>query len=177
MTGKEHNMLTHELWNIILLLCCIIVAYGYLHQGEKVRKSGNYDNVSVRLPLAVLAAQCILFSKGLFYSDWPLYIGAVVVNSAVLYELLQIFRIYWKKKISDKSTRISIRIGVTLGIFSAFLMNPAVMIVWIAVGLIFAGVLKAITGIEFLLGVAIYLVLLFLAFYYGIHHGNRKHNS
>lgn len=79
-------------WNIALLVCWTVVALGYYNQGFIVRNSQSALNVSYILPIAVFFVQCILFIKGIFYHDWSLLIGAVMVNSGVLFSLFQIIR-------------------------------------------------------------------------------------
>lgn len=80
-------------WSIGLIACWIVVASGYYHQGWLVRKQSSAKNVSVVLPMAVFCVQCILFVKGIFYDDWSLILGALLVNSGVLFSLYNIFRV------------------------------------------------------------------------------------
>ena len=77
-------------WSVALVICWIIVAAGYYHQGWLVRKERRAGSVSVVLPIAVFFVQCILFVKGVYYKDWSLVIGAVLVNSGVLFCLYNI---------------------------------------------------------------------------------------
>jgi|SRR3989338_6284278 len=85
------------LWSIALALCWVIVATGYYHQGWMVHKKHSAENVSIILPIAVFCVQLILFVKGIFYHDWSLIFGAVVVNSGVLFSLYQIIKTRGKK--------------------------------------------------------------------------------
>ena len=80
-------------WNTVLAAGWIIVAIGYYHQGWLVHMRKNADEVSVVLPTAVFFVQCILFVKGIYYRDWALVLGAVIVNSGVLFSLYQIGKI------------------------------------------------------------------------------------
>ena len=84
-------------WNIVLGFCWTIVAIGYYHQGWLVFKHQNAKNVSMLLPIAVFLVQCILFVKGIFYHDWSLVMGAVLVNSGVTFSLSQIFKVSRKQ--------------------------------------------------------------------------------
>src|SRR3989344_7529454 len=78
------------LWSAGLAFCWIIVAFGYYHQGVLVRHDHNAAHVSIVLPIAVFFVQLILFVKGIYYNDWSLVWGAIVVNSGVLFSLYQI---------------------------------------------------------------------------------------
>lgn len=80
-------------WSIGLTMCWLIVAYGQYHQGKIVRQQRNCDNVSIRLPFAVFTAQCILLVKGVYYADWSLIAGCLIVNFGVCYNLFQIARL------------------------------------------------------------------------------------
>lgn len=79
-------------WSIVLALGWVIVAAGYYHQGWLVHTKKSSANVSIVLPIAVFFIQCILFVKGIYYQDWSLVWGAVVVNSGVVFSLYQIVR-------------------------------------------------------------------------------------
>ncbi len=81
-----------KLWSIALIFGWLVVSLGYFNQGWKVRCSGSSDNVSIILPTAVFLVQCILFIKGIYYGDWSLIVGAVVVNSGVCFSLYQIIQ-------------------------------------------------------------------------------------
>lgn len=78
------------LWSIILAIGWIVVAAGYYHQGWLVHKGKSAAHVSIVLPSAVFLVQCVLFIKGIYYSDWSLIWGAVVVNSGVIFSVYQI---------------------------------------------------------------------------------------
>lgn len=75
------------IWSCLLAVCWIVVAYGQYTQGKKVRRNRSARNVSIYLPLAVIFAQSILFIKGLYYIDWSLIFGAIVVNGGAFYNL------------------------------------------------------------------------------------------
>jgi len=83
---------TQQAWNIALMICWVIVSFGYFHQGWIVRKAGSASHVSQFLPRAVFVVQCILFVKGIHYRDWSLTAGAVVVNSGVVFSLYHIYK-------------------------------------------------------------------------------------
>jgi hypothetical protein len=90
-TGSFWN--TQSFWSIGLALGWIVVAAGYYHQGWLVRTRNKADDVSIFLPIAVFLVQCVLFVKGIYYNDWSLIWGALVVNSGVIFSLSQILRI------------------------------------------------------------------------------------
>ncbi|MEX2145075.1 MAG: hypothetical protein WD712_01740 [Candidatus Spechtbacterales bacterium] len=50
-------------WSVALIVCWVIVATGYYHQGWLIRKKQNVGNVSIVLPVAVFFVQCILFGR------------------------------------------------------------------------------------------------------------------
>ncbi len=89
---------SQSVWSLILGFCWLIVAAGYYHQGWLVYEHQNTKNVSAVLPIAVFFVQCILFVKGIYYKDWSLVIGAVVVNSGVVFSLTQMFLVAQKPK-------------------------------------------------------------------------------
>jgi len=76
----------------MLALGWVIVSLGYYHQGWLVHKSKSAEHVSIVLPVAVFMVQCILFVKGIYYKDWSLILGAVMVNSGVVFSLYQIIK-------------------------------------------------------------------------------------
>lgn len=83
---------TQFIWSGMLAIGWVVVAAGYYHQGWLVSAKKSSANVSIVLPVAVFFIQCILFVKGIYYHDWSLVWGAVVVNSGVLFSLYQIMR-------------------------------------------------------------------------------------
>lgn len=80
------------IWSVALIICWAVVTLGYYHQGWLVYTSKSADHVSVVLPIAVFIVQCILFVKGIYYVDWSLVAGAVMVNSGVTFSLYQIIK-------------------------------------------------------------------------------------
>jgi hypothetical protein len=92
------------LWNVALAVGWTIVSAGYFHQGMLVRERGDASEVSIVLPSAVFVVQCILFVKGVFYRDWALIGGALIVNSGVVFSLYQIAKAngFFKKNILSK---------------------------------------------------------------------------
>lgn len=79
-----------NIWSVILALGWIIVSMGYYNQGFIIRSKHSTENVSILLPIAVFFIQCILFIKGIYYKDWSLIWGALVVNSGVVFCLYNI---------------------------------------------------------------------------------------
>ncbi|MEX2409973.1 MAG: hypothetical protein WD607_01150 [Candidatus Paceibacterota bacterium] len=78
------------LWNIGMMICWAVVSIGYFNQGWLVYSRDDAQGVSIILPIAVFAVQCILFVKGIYYTDWALIAGALLVNSGVTFSLYQI---------------------------------------------------------------------------------------
>ncbi|MDO8474496.1 MAG: hypothetical protein Q7S62_03080 [bacterium] len=83
---------TQFIWSVVLAVGWAIVAAGYYHQGWLVYTQKSSANVSIVLPIAVFFIQCVLFVKGIYYQDWSLVWGAVIVNSGVVFSLYQIMR-------------------------------------------------------------------------------------
>ncbi len=83
---------SQQFWSAVLVFCWCLVAGGYLHQGWMIHRAKNAANVSIVLPIAVFLVQCILFVKGVYYNDWSLVVGALLVNSGVAFNLWQIIR-------------------------------------------------------------------------------------
>jgi len=81
------------IWSAVLALGWVVVALGYFHQGWKVHKMSDASEVSIVLPIAVFVVQCVLFIKGIFYGDWSLVAGALMVNSGVVFNIYQIIRV------------------------------------------------------------------------------------
>ncbi|MEK7582830.1 MAG: hypothetical protein AAB483_00260, partial [Patescibacteria group bacterium] len=92
LVGIEKFWSADMFWSYALMLCWIIVAAGYYHQGWIVRKDHTAAHVSLILPIAVFFVQCILFVKGINFNDWSLIGGAVLVNSGVLFSLYNIIK-------------------------------------------------------------------------------------
>lgn len=84
-------------WSVALVIGWIVVSAGYYHQGWKVHKNRTTGNVSVFLPATVLCVQCVLFIKGIFFHDWSLIFGALIVNTGVVFSLYQILKVKGKK--------------------------------------------------------------------------------
>ena len=80
------------------MLGWIIVSAGYYHQGWLVRKDHSSAHVSLVLPVAVFFVQCILFVKGIYFDDWSLVAGAVLVNSGVCFSIYNIIKSRLNKK-------------------------------------------------------------------------------
>ena len=76
-----------------MVVCWGIVAVGYYHQGWLIHLRKSSQGVSAFLPIAVFLVQCILFVKGIYYHDWALIFGAVTVNSGVVFDLYQIWKV------------------------------------------------------------------------------------
>jgi hypothetical protein len=78
------------LWGVILIIGWSVVTAGYYRQGWIVHHNHSAANLSLALPGAVLLAQCLLFIKGVYFRDWSLVAGALIVNSGVSFYLYQI---------------------------------------------------------------------------------------
>ena len=85
-------------WSALLIICWVAVALGYYHQGWKIHKRRDSDEVSLFLPCTVFVVQCVLFVKGIYYNDWSLVWGAIVVNSGVLFSLYQIIFFRYRRR-------------------------------------------------------------------------------
>ena len=83
---------TQLVWSVVLAIGWAIVAAGYYHQGWLVQVKKSSANGSGVLPVPVFFIQCVLFVKGIYYQDWSLIWGAVIVNSGVTFSLYQIMR-------------------------------------------------------------------------------------
>lgn len=79
-------------WNLGLIFCWTVVSAGYYHQGWLIKTRKSAAGLSVVLPTTVFFVQCILFVKGVYYGDPSLIIGALLVNSGVVFMLYQIIR-------------------------------------------------------------------------------------
>lgn len=99
LSGLAHFWNAQNVWSLILMFGWLIVAGGYYHQGWLVRKGHTAIHVSAILPSAVFVVQCVLFIKGVYFEDWSLMFGAVVVNSGVVFSLYQIFQAKHRKKL------------------------------------------------------------------------------
>lgn len=92
LSGIEGFWSAQQTWNLALIVCWIVVAFGYWRQGWIVHKSKSSTHVSILLPSTVFVVQCILFVKGIFYHDFALVTGALLVNSAVVFNLYQLLK-------------------------------------------------------------------------------------
>lgn len=90
LRNAEGFWAAQTIWSAVLAMGWAVVAGGYFHQGWLVRQSADASDVSLVLPLAVFVVQCVLFVKGVYYSDWSLIWGALVVNSGVCFNLYHI---------------------------------------------------------------------------------------
>ena len=79
-----------NIWSIVLALGWIMVSIGYYHQGWLIHLGHDTKNISILLPATVFFVQCVLFIKGIYYNDWSLFWGALIVNSGVSFYLYQI---------------------------------------------------------------------------------------
>ena len=80
------------LWSLALIAGWMVVSAGYFHQGWMVHKGNSAAHVSLVLPSAVFLVQCILFVKGIYFDDWSLIFGALIVNSGVVFSIYQILQ-------------------------------------------------------------------------------------
>lgn len=92
LEGLMNFWSAQNIWSTLLMFGWVIVASGYYHQGWLVHKGHTAAHVSAVLPSAVFVVQCILFIKGVYFDDWSLIFGAIVVNSGVVFSLYQIFK-------------------------------------------------------------------------------------
>ena len=92
LSGYSAFWNAQKFWSLALIACWAIVAYGYYNQGSLVHEAKSASHVSIILPITVFFVQCILFVKGIYYRDYALVGGAVLVNSGVLFSLYQIWR-------------------------------------------------------------------------------------
>lgn len=92
LAGVTYFWTAQFLWSAVLAVGWVLVSFGYYHQGWLIHKRGSSKGVSLVLPAAVFCVQCVLFVKGIYYGDWSLIWGAVVVNTGVLFNLYQILR-------------------------------------------------------------------------------------
>lgn len=92
LSGVDSFWTIQNFWSIALIGCWVIVAGGYWRQGAIVLKAKSATHVSLILPFAVFLVQCILFVKGIYYHDVALVVGAVLVNSAVVFDIYQIIK-------------------------------------------------------------------------------------
>ena len=79
-------------WSVALVVSWTVVAAGYYRQGWMVHHRHSAANLSLLLPSAVFIVQCLLFIKGVFFHDWSLVIGALIMNSGVVFCLYQIVK-------------------------------------------------------------------------------------
>ncbi len=96
LVGVSDFWNAQNVWSIILACGWVVVSLGYYHQGYVVHKSKSAEHVSIVLPGAVFIVQCILFVKGIYYDDWALIFGALVVNSGVIFSLYQITHVKFR---------------------------------------------------------------------------------
>jgi hypothetical protein len=101
---------SQAIWSMVLAIGWVVVSLGYFHQGWLVHTGKSADHVSIVLPAAVFVVQCILFIKGIFYDDWSLIAGAVMVNSGVTFSLYQIIKAKYSQKKEKNEKKASIRI-------------------------------------------------------------------
>ncbi|MEJ0021775.1 MAG: hypothetical protein WDN47_04340 [Candidatus Doudnabacteria bacterium] len=92
LSGYSAFWTAQKLWSLILVVGYVFVAGGYWRQGAIIHRAKNATNVSLILPSAVFVVQCIIFVKGIYYHDAALVTGAILVNSAVVFDIYQIIR-------------------------------------------------------------------------------------
>lgn len=78
-----------RLWSIALIAGYAVVAFEYFRYGWLIHHSRTTANISPFLTLSIFAMQCILFVKGIFFGDWSLVAGTLMVNSGVVFTLYQ----------------------------------------------------------------------------------------
>lgn len=87
-----------DIWSVGLEICWLAVAYGWYAQGKIVQQKGDYSNVSLKLPFIMFSTQCFLLAKGIYYDDWSLISGCILVNTAIVYALIQVTKVKILKK-------------------------------------------------------------------------------
>ncbi len=92
LSGTNGFWDAQTVWSTVLVVGWMIVSLGYYRQGWIVHMSKSATHVSLALPIAVFFVQCILFVKGIFYHDWSLVAGALIVNSGVSFSLYHIIK-------------------------------------------------------------------------------------
>jgi len=98
LAGLPEFWNSQTVWSIVLIVGWVVVSLGYFHQGWLVHRDNSSAHVSVLLPAVVFLVQCVLFVKGVYYDDWSLIGGALLVNTGVLFSLSQIYISRKKKK-------------------------------------------------------------------------------
>ena len=83
---------SQSIWSVALNIGWMVVAFGYYYQGWMIHHGHTSTNVSAVLPSTVFVVQCILFVKGIFFHDWSLVSGALMVNSGVVFCLYQVIK-------------------------------------------------------------------------------------
>ena len=81
-----------NVWSLLLGVGWLVVAGGYWHQGTIIHHAHSASHVSLLLPCTVFVVQCVLFVKGIYYHDVALVFGALLVNSAVVFDIYQILK-------------------------------------------------------------------------------------
>lgn len=81
------------IWSVALIICWMMLAAGYYYEGWMIHHGHSTKNVSAVVPSIVLVVHCILFVKGIFFDDWSLVYGSLIVNSGVVFCLYQIIKV------------------------------------------------------------------------------------
>ena len=92
LKNNQNFWTAQHFWNTTLVAGWTVVSAGYWRQGTIVHKARSATHVSLVLPLAVFFVQCVMFVKGIYYHDAALVCGALLVNSAVVFDIYQIFK-------------------------------------------------------------------------------------
>jgi len=79
-----------SVWSTALIVSWTMIAVAYYYEGWLIHHGRSQANISAVTPALIFVAQCILFVKGVFFNDWSLVFGALLVNSGVVFCLYQI---------------------------------------------------------------------------------------
>ncbi|MEK7479965.1 MAG: hypothetical protein AAB665_01605, partial [Patescibacteria group bacterium] len=79
-----------SVWSTALIVSWTLIAAAYYYEGWLIHHGRSQANISAVTPALIFVAQCILFIKGIFFNDWSLVFGALLVNSGVVFCLYQI---------------------------------------------------------------------------------------
>lgn len=78
-----------DLWSIALLMGYSILSFEYFRHGWMIHHARTSANISPILTLSVFALQCVLFVKGVYFEDWSLIAGALILNCGIVFTLYQ----------------------------------------------------------------------------------------
>lgn len=97
LANESYFWNAQRVWSVALIIGWSVVSFEYFRQGWMIHRARTAVNVSAILPATVFAMQCVLFIKGVYFGDWSLVIGALIVNSGVVFTLYQIAKMTKKR--------------------------------------------------------------------------------